>query len=264
MSQNERSTVTTRGHTVPSSPLGGTPSQDTHNLAQAALDLSRRGFHVVALCSPVFDKDGNVTGCSEPAHHRHGKACSSPGKRPVAPNGHGKGWNKIWTEHSDPRSDEALDIVRSWWRRWPGANVGIATGLEGSRIIVIDVDGPQGRASLASLQDKHGHLPHTLTSRSGRADGGQHLFFKVPDTQDISKLTNRSGSVLGLGIDVRASGGGGQVVCPPSIHASGRRYAWEGMEDEVVVHPCRGDWGRVWRVIRRPHPGNPGSTGYRH
>lgn len=227
MSQNERSTVTTRGHTVASSPLGGTPSQDNQSLAQAAVDLSRRGFHVVALCSPVFDEDGNVTGCSEPAHRKHGKACTSPGKRPVAPNGHGTGWNKVWTEHSDPRSDEALDIVRSWWHRWPNANVGIATGLEGSRIIVIDIDGPQGRASLASLQAQHDTLPPTLTSRSGRADGGQHLFFKVPDTQDISKLTNRSGSVLGLGIDVRASGGGGQVVCPPSVHASGRRYSWQ-------------------------------------
>jgi hypothetical protein len=35
------------------------------------------------------------------------------------------------------------DTLASWWRRWPWANIGIATGAR-SGIIVVDVDRPAG------------------------------------------------------------------------------------------------------------------------
>ena len=82
---------------------------------------------------------------------------------------------------------------------------------------MIDVDarhdGPQ---SLARLEAAHGPLPETVECRTG--GGGRHLYFAHPGV----RVRNRVGIVPG--IDVR--GDGGCVVAPPSIHPTGRSYAW--------------------------------------
>ena len=48
---------------------------------------------------------------------------------------------------------------------------------------------------------------------------GRHIYFKMPDT-DLRNSTGR----IAPGVDVRATGG--YVLAPPSIHPTGRRYAW--------------------------------------
>src|SRR4030095_253716 len=48
---------------------------------------------------------------------------------------------------------------------------------------------------------------------------GRHIWFRMPDTE----LRN-SASKIAPGIDIRADGG--YVLAPPSVHPSGRRYAW--------------------------------------
>lgn len=103
------------------------------------------------------------------------------------------------------------ETVREWWRRWPWANVGVVTGAF-SDIVALDVDGPQGVESVrsAGLQ-----LPRTVSSRTGR---GWHLYFRHPGWQ----VTTRSGILPG--VDIR--GDGGCVLAPPSVHSTGRVYAW--------------------------------------
>ena len=106
------------------------------------------------------------------------------------------------------------EIINAWGEKWPNANVGGACG----KIIALDVDPAHGGSeSLAQLESKHGPLPVTLRSRTG-GDGG-HIFLDSGNAE-----IHNSTSKLGPGLDIR--GYGGYVVLPPSIHPSGKRYAW--------------------------------------
>lgn len=104
---------------------------------------------------------------------------------------------------TDPRK------IRAWWRRWPNANIGFATGS----VVVLDVDGPRGEAA---LERELGVLPKTLTARTGK---GRHLYFDAGGT----RIRNSAGK-LGPHLDVR--GEGGYVILPPSVHENGSRYQW--------------------------------------
>lgn len=109
-------------------------------------------------------------------------------------------------------TDEAT--VRRWWRTWPTADIGIATG---GGLLVLDIDPRNGGdTSLADLEHRHGLVPDTPRTCTG--GGGLHIYFAIDQA-----IRNRAG--LAPGIDLR--GDGGFVVAPPSLHASGRRYAWE-------------------------------------
>jgi hypothetical protein len=141
--------------------------------------------------------------------------CRNKGKHP-----------RILKWQTDATSDEGR--IRQWWTTWPDANIGIATGT-GSGVFVIDVDGPTGRSTLERWQQERGWHPETLTAITGR---GSHLYFR----QEGLKVPN-SASKLGKGIDVR--GDGGYVVAPPSMHASGHRYAWKDPGWPVATAP---DW----------------------
>ena len=74
-------------------------------------------------------------------------------------------------------SDEAT--IRAWWKQWPNAGIGIATGKAGRRqFFVLDIDdknGKNGSDTLAELETQHGKLPDTVTVLTGT--GGRHLYF---------------------------------------------------------------------------------------
>jgi hypothetical protein len=125
--------------------------------------------------------------------------CSSAGKHPRTRHG-------LTQATTDPQR------IAAWWKRWPNANVGIATG----DLVVIDIDGPDGARALDELQTEHGPLPVTRAVRTGR---GLHLYFAVHG----HAIANSAGR-LGPGIDVR--GRGGYIVAPPSRHATGDAYTW--------------------------------------
>lgn len=123
----------------------------------------------------------------------------------------------------DATSD--LATVAHWWGgRYSGCNIGARIP---EALMVIDVDPRHdGHNSLAALEAKHGSLPETLTTISGRGDGGRHLFFRRPS----GKLT---ATRLGPGIDLKTSSG--YVVMPPSIHPdSGQPYT---RVDALVAAP---------------------------
>jgi hypothetical protein len=138
------------------------------------------------------------------------------GKRPLVR------WKPFQREAAD------ADQIRAWWARWPEANVSIVTGSL-SGLIVIDVDPRHGGdRSFAALEKRHGALPKTLESKTG--GGGRHLYFVHPG----GVLGNRAG--FEPGIDVR--GDGGCIVAPPSIHPSGKPYAWKKGHGPGDVDPA--------------------------
>lgn len=122
------------------------------------------------------------------------------------------------TEHGlkDASTDEAQ--ICGWWTAWPDAGIGGAVG-ETCGLWVLDVDGPEGLASLRQLEREHGALPPTRTVRTG--GGGLHLWFRMPASG--RPVGNRAR--VKPGIDVR--GTGGYVVLPPSPHPSGQPYRLE-------------------------------------
>jgi hypothetical protein len=119
--------------------------------------------------------------------------------------------------------------IRTWWAQWPDANIGILTGST-SGLLVLDVDnkaGRCGRENLAALAGAHGGLPATLTASTG---SGEHFFFKHP-----GEAVKNSAGTLAEGVDVR--GERGYVVAAPSLHASGKRYAFASGEQTLAEVP---------------------------
>ena len=170
------------------------PPQDSgsNKLVDSALRYARRGWPAFPLHSI---RQGRCT-CQRPD-------CQTLGKHPCTSHG-----------VKDATTDAAT--IRSWWVRWPEANVGIATGAV-SGVIVLDVDPRHGGDdTLADLERRHGRLPETPRVITGA--NGLHVYFTIDQA-----LCNRVAFARGL--DFR--GDGGYVVAPPSLHASGRRYIWD-------------------------------------
>lgn len=159
---------------------------------EVAIVLAKQGVSVFPVHWPV---DGECS-CGN-------AECGSKGKHPL-------------TDHgvSEATRDEA--VIEGWFSKWPLANLGIATGSR-SGVIVLDVDGPDGEKALAALEREHGKLPTTREAQTGR---GRHLYFALPEGVEI----RNSAGVLGPHLDIR--GEGGYVLCPPSMHISGKQYRW--------------------------------------
>lgn len=120
--------------------------------------------------------------------------------------------------HKDASCDE--QIVRELWKKFPNANVAIATGKK-SGFFVLDVDVKEckvGDESLDDLVKEFESLPETVESITW--SGGRQIFFRYPDDVDIFN----SQSKIGKDLDIR--GEGGYIVAPGSI-VNGKTYEWE-------------------------------------
>jgi hypothetical protein len=155
---------------------------------QAAQVYAALGFPVVPMHTA---QPGGGCTCRDPG-------CPDAGKHPQL-----RGWTQLATV--DPA------VVGEWWRRWPQANLAVATGR---RFDVLDLDGKQGaealRAALSIAPTEH---PGPVARTGG---GGWHLLYAT------TGLGNRVGLLPGM--DWR--GRGGLIVAPPSQHRSGHRYRW--------------------------------------
>jgi hypothetical protein len=152
----------------------------------AALAYARHGIPVL----PVYEPASGA-GCS----CDRGVSCESPGKHPRLRHG-------LNDATTDPRQ------IELWWQRWPGANVGLRTGIT---MDVADVDSEEGWHGLCHLMG--GELPTGPQVRTG--SGGRHYWFRP------TGFGNRVHLLPGL--DWR--GVGGYVVAPPSRHPRGD-YRW--------------------------------------
>ena len=163
------------------------------------------------------------------------------GKRPLA----------AWLEFQSRRATP--EEIATWYGRWPDANVGIVTGRV-SDLLVVDIDARHGgAASLAAIESEHGPVARTVQAATG--GGGRHYYFAHPGVAVPNRVA------LVPGIDLR--GDGGCVVAPPSIHPSGRRYAWVpgSGPDEARLAPApewiwsgatrKGHTQRHWRRLVR-------------
>ncbi|PWU21853.1 MAG: hypothetical protein C5B50_00790 [Verrucomicrobia bacterium] len=169
----------------------------------------------------------------------------SPAKRPLIPKS--EGGNGCHDATTDPAR------IRAWWSRWPWASIGIATGPE-SRLVVVDEDGPQGAYTRAQLAGST--AIDTVTVRTAR---GPHLWFAWP--AQLARIKNVKGRG---GLDVR--GNGGYVIAPPSRHASGHVYYFDGQRSLAPCPQWVIDWanepwheqGGVW--VRGKSLAQPATT----
>lgn len=103
--------------------------------------------------------------------------------------------------------------ITSWWSRWPRANIAITTGQR-SGLLVLDVDGDPRELLAGRL------LPPTVAQRTGSGNAWQFLYQWRPE---LARYPTTRARLL-PNVDTR--GDGGYVIAPPSIHPSGRPYAW--------------------------------------
>jgi hypothetical protein len=183
---------------------------DEERLRQA-LAYAARGIPVVPLHHPVARKAAEARGlvttgcsCADPA-------CRAVGKHPMTNRG------------VDDATTEPARLVW-WWRRFPGANVGLATGWV---FDVLDVDGPERGDpprwfEVSQLLGLRGPLVRT-------GGDGWHFYLAPTGLRDPR--------VHGLA-RVGWRGRGGWVAAPPSRHASGGVYAWvRGLDAPLPAVP---------------------------
>lgn len=164
---------------------------------QAALEGVRRGWSVISLCHPTHTGYG-IGG--------HAKTCGSPGKSPWHP----------WKQYQSEQADEAQ--VNEWWRQRPMSNLGLVLG-EISGLIGIDIDGEIADGQWRGLTNGTDYI----TWEFATGGGGRRLFFAVPKGMALRTISHKTGEAHG---ELRILCNGSQTVMPPSLHISGRQYAW--------------------------------------
>ena len=148
------------------------------------------GWHVLALHSPTPSG-----GCSCPK-----SGCQSPAKHPRTEHG-------LYDATTDP------SVIRSWWARWPYANVGVRTGIQ---FDVLDVDGDEGFESLDRFNRDYGLAIPNGQPCVQTGGGGMHIYFQPTGIGNRTRLLPK--------VDWR--GTDGYAVAPPSVHHTGARYLW--------------------------------------
>nr|WP_116316307.1 bifunctional DNA primase/polymerase [Bacillus subtilis] len=112
-------------------------------------NLSPNGKAAIAYASklnwsvfPLHTPNENHCSC-------HNPNCQSSGKHPRTNNGL-------------KAASTNLDLIDEWWKKWPDANIAIATGRP-SGFTVLDVDPRHGgEDSLELLTNQYGPLPNTI------------------------------------------------------------------------------------------------------
>lgn len=132
------------------------------------------------------------------------------------------------------------DQIAVWWDTWPDALIGCRIPADQ---VVIDVDPKHnGMATWKLLRETYGTLPATRAHRSGRGDGGGHLWFHRPTGKLSVRNLNRwakehgTGEPAGkhswvAGIDLLHHNHR-YTILPPSPHPeTGQPYAWVDNHD---------------------------------
>jgi hypothetical protein len=139
--------------------------------------------------------------------------------------------------------------LRMWWRRWPTANVAIATGAPGPDVLDVDVK-PEGNGFASLSRLKRAGLLTGAAALIRTGSGGIHVYYTGSDQPNGSLPRHR--------LDFR--GRNGYVIAPPSrVH--GRPY-------ELLDHRAGTaslDWAAVKQVLdpprRSPRPAAPAWDG---
>lgn len=118
----------------------------------------------------------------------------------------------------DATTEEAT--IRSWWSAFPEAGVGIA--LKRSGLVAVDIDPRNGGIeTIDQLEARHGAIESDVLAYTG--GGGEHRVF-------AAELVENLPGKLGPGVDLKADG---YIAVEPTLHPSGKRYAWEASSDPL-------------------------------
>ena len=203
--------------------LSAATTATTHDVQGNAVDYARHGWRVF----PLRGK--------EPLG-----SCRQCRREPRCPGPHACG-HELCHGVRDATTDPG--VIRSWWARWPAANIGARVP---EPLIAVDVDPRHGgHGTVAAWEAEHGPLPATLTVASGRGDGGAHYYYRRP----AGRLTG--GRLRGTGVDLRTSAG--YCVVPPSTHPdSGRPDTWADLRDPAAPPRWLADLLRPPAPTQRP------------
>lgn len=111
------------------------------------------------------------------------------------------------------------DTLNAWLDIPTPRNIG---SIVPDGVVVLDVDGPAGQATLTELENRLGRLPPTWMSFRGQPDR-YHLWFVCSDGI-------RWPGKLGAGLDIIYRHYR-YMVCPPSIHPDGGQYRWANLRN---------------------------------
>lgn len=176
-------------------------------MLQYALEYLALGYPIFPVCSPLMGThqhkiDGQIKDCTPDRR----------GKNPMRP----------WKDYQSRLPTETE--VRSWWTRWPDANIGMATGVF-SGIVALDCDNGEARQSAL----ERGGLEKAPAVWTGKP-GGIHFWLAHPGYPAKNFVREISGT------DFR--GDGGYILLPPSLHAKGARYRWNEHTIGAKLPPC--------------------------
>ena len=118
----------------------------------AALEYLERGYAPIPLCPP------DHTNCGD----KHRAKCKTPGKAPIV---------REWQEKRLTAAE-----LEGRWKTSANANVGLAMGL--SRLVGLDIDGPEGEACL-SVKSGPENVPPTWMFST--PNGGHRLLYALPE-----------------------------------------------------------------------------------
>ena len=140
------------------------------------------------------------------------------------------------TDHGfrDATTDPA--VIRAWWKRWPDANVGIATGAPGPDVLDVDVK-PDGNGFAALNKLKRAGILAGAVALVRTRSGGLHVYF-AGTAQGCHALPRHH-------LDFKATGG--YVLAPPSaVHGS----PYELLDHRAGTAAL--DWPKVTTVLDPP------------
>lgn len=131
--------------------------------------------------------------------------CVPGGKRPL-------------TAHGFHEASTELSKVAAWWRRWPGANIGVPTG-RASGLEIVDVDRKASGSGFPALdRARSAGLVAGWQAVVRTPSGGAHFYFAADPSRP-----QPSWQAAGVHMDFR--GEGGYVVVPPSQIITGESRA---------------------------------------
>jgi hypothetical protein len=213
-------------------------------LREAALGYAAHGIPVLPLHTPqlrpiMADHDQAVVAvacsCGD-------QGCDRPGKHP----------RTLLVTHGVAQATRDPERIEGWWQQAPLANIGLATG---HLVDVLDLDGPEGIASLRRFAAEHGWTPSGPLVRTGR---GWHLYLQPSGTGPRNPIHPE----LLAHVDWR--GRGAYAIAPPSRHARGA-YVWvRGLDTPLEpAPPALQELLRPRRVERpAPLPSRPVQPGH--
>ena len=83
------------------------------------------------------------------------------------------------TRHAEVAASNDVAQIKSWWKKWPNANIGF--WLEGSGLAALDIDVADGKAGDKTLRELLGNHPIPQTLVCETPSGGKHLYYRDRD-----------------------------------------------------------------------------------